>query len=62
MGFSFSKKLNVLPWLGVNLSTSGISLSAGPAGLKLNHKIFGKNKGRTRLTAGKYGIRYNKTL
>ncbi|MBQ6470661.1 MAG: DUF4236 domain-containing protein, partial [Victivallales bacterium] len=34
MGFRFSKRINILPGIGLNLSKSGVSLSLGPRGAK----------------------------
>ena len=62
MGLSFSKKVNIFKGIDLNFSTSGISISTGPIGVKLNKKIIGKNQGRITFSAGKYGIKYRKIL
>lgn len=43
MGFRFRKSFNIFPGLKLNLSKSGISLSAGLKGLMFN---FGKKGGK----------------
>ena len=62
MGLSFFKRLNILPWLCINLGSGGISLSGGPKGLKVTRKVIGKNPGSTRVTASKFGLRYTQQL
>ncbi|MDO8554070.1 MAG: DUF4236 domain-containing protein [Candidatus Micrarchaeota archaeon] len=62
MGFSIIKKIKILPGLNLNLSTSGVGISAGPSGVKINKKLVGKNIGRTTAYASKYGVRYTQTL
>ena len=59
MGLSFLKRFPISKFLSVNLSGSGVSVSVGPSGLKLNHKL---GSGKTRLSAGKYGVRYTKKI
>ena len=59
MGLSFSKRIPIAKFLSVNIGTSGISISAGPKGLKLNHRL---GSGKTRVTASKYGFRYSKRI
>lgn len=62
MGFSFLKRIPIFPFVSLNLSTSGVSVSAGPEGAKLNRKLIGKNAGKTRIYAQKYGVRYRQGL
>ncbi len=62
MGLSIIKRIKLFPGLSLNLSTSGVSLSAGPSGAKINRKMVGKQAGKTTFYAGKYGVRYNKML
>ena len=58
MGLSFKKRIKILPGLNINLSKSGLGLSAGPKGAKVSLGADGK----TRVSVGKGSLRYSKTL
>jgi hypothetical protein len=62
LGLSFSKSIKIFKDISLNFSTSGISISGGIKGAKLNQKIVGKNSGRLTFSAGKYGIKDRKTI
>lgn len=58
MGFSFRKRFKIAPGLSLNLGKKGFGISAGPKGAKISLGADGK----TRVSAGKGGLRYTKTL
>jgi hemerythrin len=66
MGFSIFKSFKLGSLLKVNLTSSGVSISAGPTGAKITYKLLGKDQGKTSINAQKslFGIpiRYRKTL
>jgi hypothetical protein len=47
MGMRFQKRIQILPWVCLNISKSGFSFSFGPPGLSIN-----KSKKGVRVTAG----------
>lgn len=61
MGLTFRKRIRLGKGLGINLSTSGASVSTGVKGLRVTKGVIGKRKG-TQLYAGGGGIYYRKTL
>lgn len=62
MGFSFLKKIPIIPGFSLNISKTGISSSIGPTGVKVVTKLFGKDTGKSKLYAQKGPFRYNQSL
>jgi hypothetical protein len=58
MGVRFNKRINILPWLKMNVGKSGISLTIGPKGKTLN---VGSTGVSLNVSLGK-GVGYNKRL
>lgn len=58
MGVRFNKRMNILPWLKMNVSKSGISLTIGPKGKTLNVNSSGVS---VNVSMGK-GVGYSKRL
>ena len=58
MGVRFNKRMNILPWLKMNVGKSGISLTIGPKGKTLNIGSTGVN---VNVSLGK-GVGYSKRL
>ena len=58
MGVRFNKRVNILPWLKVNVGKSGLSLTIGPKGKTLNIGSTGVN---VNVSLGK-GVGYSKRL
>ena len=57
MGFYLRKRIKVAPGLNVNLSKSGVGVSAGVKGFRVS-----KGPRGTQLNAGRYGVYYRKQL
>ena len=58
MGVRFNKRVNILPWLKMNVGKSGISLTVGPKGKTLN---VGSTGVSVNVSLGK-GVGYSKRL
>ena len=58
MGVRFNKRMNILPWLKMNVGKSGVSLTIGPKGKTLNIGSTGIN---VNVSLGK-GVGYSKRL
>ena len=58
MGFRFSKRISILPGIGLNLSKSGVSLSLGPRGAKTTISTQGV---RETLRSPGTGLSWSKT-
>ena len=58
MGFSFRKSKKIAPGLRLNLSKSGLGLSAGVRGARVSKNM----KGETHVSAGRGGLYYRKRL
>ncbi|MDO5441330.1 MAG: DUF4236 domain-containing protein, partial [Bacillota bacterium] len=59
MGLSFRKSITILPGVKVNLSKSGVSLSAGIGGLHGSINTKGQVRGTASIPGT--GVRYTKT-
>jgi uncharacterized protein DUF4236 len=58
MGFSFRKSKKIAPGLRLNVSKSGLGLSAGVRGAR----VSANTKGETHVSAGRGGLYYRKRL
>ena len=59
MGFRFHKSFKIFPWLHLNISKSGISISLGKQGLTFN---LGGKGGKATIGLPGSGMSYSRTV